>query len=77
MLVSTVPYALSNAISFHAIAGRLGHPPTKKRESVIGRASRILFIGGAYYELQFDLARDVGLDYAPRQLFRFKIKPPT
>jgi hypothetical protein len=23
----------------------------------------------AYYELQFDLARDVGLDYAPRQLF--------
>jgi hypothetical protein len=32
---------------------------------------------GKAYELQFDLARDVGLDYAPRQLFRFKIKPPS
>jgi hypothetical protein len=29
------------------------------------------------YELRFDLSRDVGLDYAPRQLFRCKIKPPT
>jgi hypothetical protein len=29
------------------------------------------------YELQFDLACDVGLKYSPRQLFRFKIKPPT
>jgi hypothetical protein len=34
---------------------------------------------GVLYELQFDLpvARDVGLDYAPRQLFSSKLKPPT
>jgi hypothetical protein len=29
------------------------------------------------YELQFDLARDVGLDYAPRQLLSSKLKPPS
>jgi hypothetical protein len=29
------------------------------------------------YELQFDLARAVGLHYAPRQLFSSKLKPPT
>jgi hypothetical protein len=29
------------------------------------------------YELQFDLSRDVGLDHAPRQLFRFKINSST
>jgi hypothetical protein len=36
-------------------------------------------VPGTYteYELQFDLACDVGLKYSPRQLFRFKIKPPT
>jgi hypothetical protein len=28
------------------------------------------------YELQFDLSRDAGFDYAPRQLFASKIKPP-
>jgi hypothetical protein len=29
------------------------------------------------YELQFDLACDVGLDYATRQLFRCRINNPT
>jgi hypothetical protein len=29
----------------------------------------VVFVDFADYELQFDLARDVGLDYAPRQLF--------
>jgi hypothetical protein len=34
-------------------------------------------LGALQYELQFDLARDIGLDYAPRQLFSSKLKPPT
>jgi hypothetical protein len=35
------------------------------------KLNKCCFINNNYlkYELQFDLARDVGLDYAPRQLF--------
>jgi hypothetical protein len=42
-----------------------------------GRQTVLLGTVCTNYELQFDLLRDVGLDYAPRQLFRFKIKPLT
>jgi hypothetical protein len=40
----------------------------------------IMSVGGTcnvLYELQLDLACDAGFDYAPRQLFAFKINPPT
>jgi hypothetical protein len=52
----------------------------QNKDGIIGLGQEVfslLFLLYHPYELQFDLSRDAGFDYAPRQLFASKIKPPT
>jgi hypothetical protein len=52
-------------------------PDIQRKRNANTTHPRNATLNSGTYELQFDLSRDAGFDYAPRQLFASKIKPPT
>jgi hypothetical protein len=85
MSVTLIPKIYSSVLSGHTNCAR-SNKQTKSLSEVqviqsLGRKLNVAFLQNydrsGDYELQFDLSRDAGFDYAPRQLFASKIKPLT